>query len=193
MRLEAFAAATAHRLRKLARLSILLLQETSQSSRENVVNALSGALGDDPLSRVTRARLLRRFGAQLGRRTTVRGSYFGGAKVKLVTGERCWISRHCYFDFAESVTLGNDVVVGHGVAFVTASHSIGESSRRAGDFRGYPILIENGVWIGANATILPGTTIGRGAIVAAGAVVTRNVPPDVIVAGVPARVLRELP
>ncbi len=189
MRLEAFAAATAHRLRKLVR----ILPRLYRSSRENVVNTLSNVLGDDPLSRLIRAGLLRRFGARLAKGTTVRRSYFGGAKVKLVAGERCWISRHCYFDFAGSITLGDDVVVGHGVTFVTASHSLGESSRRAGDFRGYPILIENGVWIGANATILPGITIGRGAVVAAGAVVTKNVPPDVIVAGVPARVLRELP
>ena len=55
-----------------------------------------------------------------------------------------------------------------------------------------PIVIGDKVWIGANATVLPGVTIGKGAIVAAGAVVTRDVPPNTIVAGVPARVVREI-
>lgn len=56
-----------------------------------------------------------------------------------------------------------------------------------------PISIEDGVWVGANATILPGVTVGKGAVVAAGAVVTRDVPPYAVVGGVPARVISEVP
>jgi maltose O-acetyltransferase len=56
-----------------------------------------------------------------------------------------------------------------------------------------PVSIEDGAWIAARVTILPGVTIGRGTVVAAGAVVTRDVPPNTLAAGVPARVKRELP
>ncbi len=64
--------------------------------------------------------------------------------------------------------------------------------RRAGRSIAAPVVIEPGSWIGARATILGGVTIGEGAVVAAGAVVTRSVPPDTLVGGVPATVIREL-
>jgi maltose O-acetyltransferase len=65
-------------------------------------------------------------------------------------------------------------------------------SRRAGDLKAEPVTIGDGAWIGARATILPGVTIGGGAVVAAGSVVTRDLPANVLAGGVPARVIREL-
>ena len=82
--------------------------------------------------------------------------------------------------------------VGPGVEFVTGGHEIGTTQRRAGKGTAEAIVIEAGCWIGAKALILGGVTIGMGSIVAAGAVVTENVPPNTLVAGVPARTKREL-
>lgn len=138
-----------------------------------------------------RQALLQLLGARFGSGTVIRGGgyIYGG---KLITGIKCQINRSCYLDFTESITFGDNVVVGHGATFITAEHPIKDSTRRAGSVCGRPIVVEDGAWIGANSTILPGITVGKGAIVAAGAVVTKDVPPDVIVAGVPAKVVKKL-
>lgn len=88
------------------------------------------------------------------------------------------------------IYIGDDVLIGHHAMFATLNHD--ENPERRGDLHPSPIHIGNRVWIGANATILPGVTIGDGAIVAAGAVVTRDVPPMTIAGGVPAKRIKEI-
>lgn len=83
-------------------------------------------------------------------------------------------------------------MVGHGVTFVTAIHSIGDRRRRAGPVTPGRITVGDGAWIGANATILPNVSIGVGAVIAAGSLVNRDVPPDSLYGGVPARRMRDL-
>lgn len=157
----------------------------------HIVNLVSNILGNDFFSCYLRRILLRLLGIQLGAGTIIRGGgyLYGGG---LVSGARCQVNRGCYFDFTSSIILGDDVVVGHGVTFITAEHEIADPTCRAGSVFGRPIVVGNGVWIGAKATILPNIVIGSGAIVAAGAVVTKDVLPNVIVAGIPAKVIREL-
>lgn len=90
------------------------------------------------------------------------------------------------------ITLGRDVKVGPRVSFETFSHGLVYApGTDRGDFT-EPIVVEDGVWIGAGATILQGVTIGRGAVIAAGSVVTSNVAPNSLAGGVPARVLRQI-
>jgi acetyltransferase-like isoleucine patch superfamily enzyme len=92
------------------------------------------------------------------------------------------------------VVLGNNVSLGPHVRIYTASHGIGPgSNRRMGAVLAKPVVIEDGSWIGLGATILPGITVGHGSIVAAGAVVHEDVPPDTYVVGNPARVTHQLP
>jgi acetyltransferase-like isoleucine patch superfamily enzyme len=89
------------------------------------------------------------------------------------------------------LTIGDDVMIGPKVTLVTSGHPVAPAER----FKGVvmkPIVIGNNVWIGAAATVLPGVTIGDGAVVAAGAVVSRDVPPNTMAAGVPARVVKRL-
>jgi acetyltransferase-like isoleucine patch superfamily enzyme len=76
---------------------------------------------------------------------------------------------------------------------ITTRHPYGDSQQRWAKISiGAHTLVEDGVWIGTNVTLLPGVTVGRGTMVAAGAVVTEDVPPNVVVAGVPARVVKRL-
>lgn len=85
------------------------------------------------------------------------------------------------------VRIGDDVLLGHDVLLLTVDHEIGHPWRRAGTSAHLPLYIENGARIGARATLLPGVTIGARAVVAPSSVVTRDVAPNVTVAGVPAR------
>lgn len=105
-------------------------------------------------------------------------------------GENVFINACCQFQDHGGVYLGDGCQIGHGVVFATLNHPLARSERR--HTVPAPIRLGRDVWVGSNATILPGVSIGDGAVVGAGAVVTRDVPPDVVVAGVPARVIKAI-
>ena len=112
-----------------------------------------------------------------------------GAKV----GRRCKISSHSFL--CEGVTLEDEVFIGHGVTFINdrfprSTNTDGNLQTEA-DWSCVPTLIKKGASIGSGATLLCGITVGERAIVGAGSVVTKDVPPDAIVAGNPARILRK--
>lgn len=90
------------------------------------------------------------------------------------------------------ITIGEDVRIGPNVQLLTPTHPLEAEPRKAGWEGGKPIVIEDNVWIGGGAIILPGVTVGRNSVVGAGAVVSRDVPPNVLVAGNPGRIVREL-
>ena len=108
----------------------------------------------------------------------------------LRVGTDTWISPGSIFMTNQSskIILGNNCDIGPEVAFVTGSHEIGSSLRRAGKGVSSSIVIEDGVWIGARSTILGGVTVGKGAIIAAGSLVKENVPKNALAAGVPAQI-----
>lgn len=111
-----------------------------------------------------------------------------GKNIKI--GKDVFVNSVCCFQDQGGVTLGDGCLVGHNVVFATLDHD--KRPGRRGDMTAAPIVVGKDVWIGAHATILKGVTIGDGAIVAAGAVVTRDVPPNTIAAGVPARVVKTI-
>lgn len=90
------------------------------------------------------------------------------------------------------ITVGDRVMFGPHVTISTAGHPLHPALRADGTQFSAPVVIEDDVWVGGNVSILPGVTIGRGSIVAAGAVVTSNVPEMCVVAGVPATIIRRL-
>ncbi|POH60670.1 acetyltransferase [Arthrobacter glacialis] len=116
--------------------------------------------------------------------------FFGGKNINI--GRDTFINYGCFFDAADTISIGQRVRVGMNVTMVTGSHQIGPPEQRAGAEEAYPIHIGNGVWIGANVTILPGVKIGDGAVVGAGSVVTKSIPANELHAGVPARRMRPL-
>jgi UDP-2-acetamido-3-amino-2,3-dideoxy-glucuronate N-acetyltransferase len=109
-------------------------------------------------------------------------------------GKRVKVSSHSFI--CEGVTIEDEVFVGHGVMFINdkypRSTNVDGSSQSEADWKVETTLVQRRASIGSNATILCGVTIGEGAIVGAGSVVTRDVPPYTIVAGNPARFLRKV-
>lgn len=149
-------------------------------------------LGDDLLSVRLRMLTLRLLGTRYGKNTRVMGgSDIRGVRLRMGSG--VFVNRNCYFDLAGDVVLEDNVGIGHGVTFITSVHEMGASSNRLGKgLHAKPIVIKSGAWIGANATILPGVTVGRGAVVAACSAVTKDVGPNELVGGVPAKFIRLL-
>lgn len=105
-------------------------------------------------------------------------------------GENVFINSGCKMQDQGGIYIGNDVLIGHNACLLTLNHDFNPDSRA--DMHPSPIYIEDKVWLGSNVTVLPGVTIGEGAIVAAGAVVTRDVSPNTIVGGVPAKFIRNV-
>lgn len=105
-------------------------------------------------------------------------------------GKNVFINSGCRFQDQGGITIGDDVLIGHNVVLATLNHDM--NPRKRSTLHPAPITIGNDVWIGANATVLPGVTIGDGAVIAAGAVVTKDVPSNVIVGGVPAKIIKKI-
>jgi acetyltransferase-like isoleucine patch superfamily enzyme len=158
--------------------------------RKIAVLAISSALPEHG-GNATRTMLLRRLGLSIGAGTVLGGSVRitgpGDVRRSLSIGELCSIGGHLYIDLSAPVRIGKNVGIGLGATLITGDHDIGASDRRLGPLRGRPITIEDGAWLAARVTVLPGVRIGRGAVVGAGSVVTRDVEDDTLVAGVPAK------
>jgi acetyltransferase-like isoleucine patch superfamily enzyme len=113
----------------------------------------------------------------------------GGREIRV--GCRVFINQCCTIYDMGGVDIADLVMIGPNVNIITAGHPLNPSQRRA-YIEAKPIVIERNAWIAAGATILGGVTVGENSVVGAGAVVTKNVPPNSFVAGVPARVVRLL-
>ena len=108
----------------------------------------------------------------------------------ITVGKNVFINACCHFQDQGGITLGDNCLVGHNVVFATLNHGFAPEERQS--MLPAPIVVGRNVWIGSNSTILQGVTIGDNSIIAAGSVVTKDVPANAIVAGVPARFSRSI-
>lgn len=158
-----------------------VLEATALTSRLNVLPF------DDEDGK---ARLLEQIlGRPLPPRTTIYPPFFTDHGLHLDLGERVFVNQNCTFLDYAGIRLADRVLVAPRVTFVTVGHPVDTDDRKVW-LTGGPIDVHENVWIGAGATILPGVTIGHDAVVAAGAVVTDDVPPRSLVTGPRADVRR---
>lgn len=111
-----------------------------------------------------------------------------GQNIKV--GKNVFINSGCCFQDQGGIEIGDNALIGQQVVIATINHDFAPEKR--GNMFPAPVKIGNRVWIGAHATILSGVTIGDNSIIAAGAVVTKDVPANVVVAGVPAKIIKKL-
>jgi acetyltransferase-like isoleucine patch superfamily enzyme len=112
--------------------------------------------------------------------------------VNIRVGRNVFINQGCTLNDLGGIDIGDDVLIGPRVSLITSGHPLDPVQRRK-QIVAAPIVVERNVWLCAGAIVLHGVTVGQDSVVAAGAVVTRDVPRGTLVAGVPARVVRELP
>ena len=108
----------------------------------------------------------------------------------ITIGKNVFINFDCTFLALGGITIEDDVLIGPKVSLITENHPLNPEKRKG--LAAKPILIKKNAWIGANATILPGVTIGENAVVAAGAVVSKDVPDNTIVGGIPAKFIKSI-
>lgn len=130
-------------------------------------------------------------GREVGEGFTLFPPFYTDFGKNIAIGRNVFINSGCHFQDQGGIAIGDGALIGHNVVLATVNHALEPEKRRRNRY--VPIRIGENVWIGSNATILPGVTLGDWAVVAAGAVVTKDVPPMTVVGGVPARVLRTIP
>ena len=108
----------------------------------------------------------------------------------ITIGKNVFINMCCKFQDQGGITIGDECLIGHNVTLVTLNHDFNPELRA--NLYPPPINIGKKVWIGSNSTILPGVTIGDGAIIGAGSIVTKDIPPNCIAAGNPCKVIRKI-
>lgn len=134
--------------------------------------------------------LLRRFGARIGQGVLVRPTAEITYPWKLTVGDHCWIGDYATLYTLGEIRIGDNACISQHCYLAGARH---DYTRPTFDMLADPIVIEPEVWLATRAFVAPGVTVGRGAVVGACSVVLKDVPPGVICAGNPARVLRERP
>jgi maltose O-acetyltransferase len=179
----------------LSKLLHVASEELAFDARRLAAGVVSRALPQNSFSR-TRTMLMRSLGLQIGPTTLIAGPVHitgsGSAQDLLSIGHGCYITGPLHIDLSAPVRIGARVYLGYEVSLLTVHHALGGTAQRCGRRIYRPICIEDGVWIGSRAVVLPGVHVGRGSVIAAGAVVHRDVPANVLVGGVPARVMRAL-
>jgi acetyltransferase-like isoleucine patch superfamily enzyme len=113
----------------------------------------------------------------------------GGDEIRV--GRQVFVNQNCTFYDLGGLDISDDVMIGPNVGIITTGHPLEPSQRRAATI-GKPIVIERGVWLAAGAIIIGGVTVGEYSVVAAGSVVTKDVPANTLVGGNPARVIRSI-
>lgn len=148
---------------------------------------LNGAYHSMPEVRDLFARL---FGKPVDPSFRVFPPFYTDFGKNITVGKNVFINACCHFQDQGGITLGDNCLVGHNVVFATLNHGFAPEERQSMLLA--PIVVGRNVWIGSNSTILQGVTIGDNSIIAAGSVVTKDVPANAIVAGVPARFIRSI-
>ncbi|MFH8609369.1 sugar O-acetyltransferase [Streptomyces sp. NPDC018029] len=151
-----------------------VLRATELTSRLNVLPF------EDEAGKATLFRQI--LGKPLPPRTTIYPPFYTDHGLNLDLAERVFINQNCTFLDYAGIRIAERVMIGPKATFITVGHPVDPDARRTW-LTGAPIDIAENAWIGAGATILPGVTIGRDAVIAAGAVVTEDVPPATLITG----------
>ena len=137
-----------------------------------------------------RAALRELLGVELPEGLTVLAPVYFDYGAQTRFGEGTFVNHGCYFMDGGTITIGKNVFIGPFCGFYTASHPLDLTDRNKGLERALPIRVGDNCWFGANVTVLQGVTIGSGCVIAAGSVVTHDLPDNSLAAGVPASVKR---
>lgn len=145
-----------------------------------------------PSDREGQRRLLGQILGAIGGEITVTAPFHCDYGFQISVGKNFYTNYNCVILDAATVEFGDNVFVAPNCVFSTAGHALDREQRGQGLEIARPIKVGNDVWIGANVSVLPGVTIGDGSVIGAGSVVNRDIPPDVVAAGNPCRVLRQI-
>lgn len=138
----------------------------------------------------TRQLLSEIMGRPLPASSEIRLPFYSDCGFRIKIGQRVFINMGVMMTDLGKITIEDDVLIGPGAKIITVNHCLEPARRKELELK--EVIIEKNAWIGAGATILPGIRVGKNAVVAAGAVVTKNVAANSVVAGVPAKFIKNI-
>lgn len=145
-----------------------------------------------PSQKAEREQIIRQLFGSTGKDFCVEQPFYCDYGYNIHIGENFYSNVNCVMLDGASITFGDNVFVAPNCGFYTAGHPFDVKQRNAGLEYAYPIKIGNNVWIGAGVSVLPGVTIGDNSVIAAGSVVTKDIPAGVLAAGCPCHVIRDI-
>lgn len=151
---------------------------------------LSVALNASTNVEQIRERLSVIIGQQIDKSTTIFTPFHTNFGRHIQIGKNVFINHACTFLDLGGIIIEDDVLIGPKVSIITENHPVNPNERKMLDLKS--VIVKRNAWIGANATLLPGVIIGENSVVAAGSVVTKNVPANTVVAGIPAKIIKEI-
>lgn len=154
------------------------------------MNTLAELNSKAPFDENNKKLIAKVLGKELDESSAILPPFYADYGKNITIGKNVWIQQGCTFFDRGGIIIGDDVYIAPKVNLITLNHVVNPYERSTTIAK--PIKIGNRVWIGIAATVLPGVTIGDNSIIGAGAVVTKDVPPNVIVAGNPAKIIRHI-
>lgn len=145
-----------------------------------------------PSNRDERNQIIRNLFHSLGENVWIESPFNCDYGYNITVGDHFYANTNCTILDCAKVTIGNNVLIGPNVSFYTPNHAIDADERKVGYEKSLPITVGDNVWISGSVTIVPGVTIGDNTIIGAGSVITKDIPDNVIAAGVPCKVIRTI-
>lgn len=177
-------------IRKIENKVCSIRRRSVYNIKDGLLNGIASCIFTPP---VLRKSIYKCVGYKIGKGSIVYQQCFCGAgKGKLILGDSSYINYRCFLDLGGDIIIGRHVSVGFGCTFINSSHELGEENQRAGKGTASPIVVEDGCWIGARATIMPGVTIQKGCVIGSGSLVLSNTEPNGLYVGVSAKRIKDL-
>lgn len=145
-----------------------------------------------PSKEKERESILRNFLGKTGERFCIHAPFQCDYGYNIELGENFFANHNCVFLDGAKITFGDNVFIAPDCGFYTAGHPLNVEQRNAGLEYAYPITVGDNVWIGGGVKVMPGVKIGNNVVIGGGSVVTKDIPDNVVAAGNPCRVIREL-
>lgn len=145
-----------------------------------------------PIERENRKEMINQFFCKTGEEFSIQSPFYCDFGFNISIGENFFSNYNLVILDVAPVTIGDNVLFGPNVSLYTAGHPIHPISRNSGYEYGIPITIRDNVWLGGNVVVTPGVTIGENSVVAAGSVVVKDIPANVVAVGNPCKVIREI-
>jgi len=139
-----------------------------------------------------RERVIHQLLGKRGKNFVIEPPFYCDYGYNIEIGDNFFVNMNCVILDEAKVSFGDNVFIAPNCGFYTAGHPLDVERRNKGLEYAYPISVGNNVWIGAQVCVLPGVTIGDGTVIAAGSVVTKSIPPGVVAAGNPCKVIRPI-
>ncbi|MCR6652694.1 MAG: sugar O-acetyltransferase [Cellvibrionaceae bacterium] len=145
-----------------------------------------------PSQRQERTAIVEKLFGSVGKNPWIESPFNCDYGYNISVGDNFYTNTNCTILDCAKITIGNDVLIGPNVSFYTPNHAMDPAERKAGYERSLPITIGDNVWISGSVSILPGVSIGDNSVIGAGSVVTKDIPANVVAAGVPCKVIRTI-